>query len=193
MIPTGPALPCPKCKRVLGSDSWHDSASGKCRGCREDFEFFAFPALTAQPKRATAQTALEAEESVCFFHAGNRAEAVCDDCGRLICAVCSIGASGRKVCPSCISATKKAGAPTVVRERMLHDSTALGLTLLPLLVWPLTLVTAPLALGFTIYGWKKPSSLVRGRSRVKLIAAGIIAVVQIGAWVTLGAFLLNKR
>jgi len=194
MTSAGPYLPCPHCRRGLEADSWHDAGSGKCRVCYADFEFVGFPAAVPRPKRvwARAKSAV-AEETVCFFHLQNVADTICAECGRLVCTVCSITVSERVVCPSCVAVPGKADAPAAVRERMLYDSTALGIALLPLLIWPVTLLTAPFALGFTIHGWKKPSSLVRGRSRGRLIAAGIFAIVEIGVWVTLGVFWLVKR
>jgi hypothetical protein len=132
-------------------------------------------------------------ESVCFFHAENRAEAICDGCGRLLCPVCAVPFAGQKLCPTCIATGKATGAPAMIRDRMLWDGTAFALALVPILVWPFTLITAPAALGVVIYGWNKPGSLVRGPSRWRFIVAGILALAQIGGWATLGAMLWLKR
>src|SRR5689334_10642606 len=102
----GVALPCPKCSRTLESDSWHDAQSGLCRRCGTEFEFRAYPALTAGRAKVAAEASVVAEDSVCFFHAGNRAEKICDDCGRLLCPVCVIDFGGRRRCPTCVSAAK---------------------------------------------------------------------------------------
>jgi hypothetical protein len=183
MTPT-PALPCPHCKRVLGPESWIDVRNGVCAKCRTDFEFVPFRALNFTTVRATPQAAVPASDSVCFFHAENRAESVCDSCGRLLCPVCTVPFAGQKLCPVCIAASKRSDAPHGVRERVLYDGLALALAVLP----PLTLVlffvtplTAPVALGLTIYGWRKPGSLVRS-GRVKFIVAGVAAAVQIIWW-----------
>lgn len=182
---SGPALPCPKCKRTLGPESWRDEHHGSCFRCTTDFEFVAFPALHAKRAQVAAQAAVLAEDSVCFFHTENRAEAVCEGCGRMLCAVCTVPFGGRKLCPTCISSSKASDAPAVVRDRVLYDGIALALALAFVLVvtWPITLVTAPVALGYTIYGWRKPSSLVRGPSRIRFIVAGALAVIQIGVWI----------
>jgi hypothetical protein len=180
----GPALPCPSCKRVLEAHSWDDANGGLCRGCQAEFEFFPFPALTAVRTKAVPQSAVLAEDSVCFFHAENRAESICEDCGRLLCSVCTVEFGGRKQCPSCIAASKSSDAAPAVRGRTLYDGIALSLALLPLLVWPLTAVTSGAALGMVIYGWKKPGSIVRGTSRVRLIVAGFFALCEIIAWIS---------
>ena len=66
--------------------------------------------------------------------------------------------------------------------RVLYDGLALAVAVLPLLMWFLTCITAPIALGIVIVGWRKPGSLVQG-SRTKLVIAGVIALIEIGAWI----------
>lgn len=181
----GPALPCPSCKRVLGPESWADAHQGSCARCKTEYELIAFPALYASATRIAAAPAVLAADSVCFFHAENRAEAICDDCGRLLCAVCTVPFAGRRICPTCIAASKSSEAAQVVRDRLLYDGLAISLALVPLLMWPFTLVTAPVAVGVAIYGWNKPASVVRGRSRVRLVIAIIAGLLQIAAWIAL--------
>ena len=183
MIPAV-ALRCPNCKRQLEAHAWHDDSSGECRLCGTSFEFMAFPALTAATTRVAPQAAEVAADSVCFFHAQNRAESICEGCGRLLCAVCAVPFMGQKLCPVCIAtATRKESAPEAVRGRALHDSIALGIAVLPLLIFYLTLVTAPLALGWVVYAWNKPGSLVRGRSRWRLVLAALFAGAEIAGWI----------
>ncbi len=183
---SGAALACPRCKRTLGPDSWADAQHGTCVRCRVEFEFVEFPALNATRAQVTAQAAVLADDSVCFFHAENRAAAICENCGRLLCPVCTVSFAGKKLCPSCIAGTKTSTDSAFTRDRMLFDSLALALAGLPLLIWPFTLLTAPAALGMVIYGWKKPNSLVRGSSRARLIIAAILALLEIAGWITLG-------
>ena len=189
----GPALPCPNCKRVLGPEAWIDATSGVCLRCETSFEFVPFPALTATRARLAPQAAVLAADSVCYFHPENRAEAVCDSCGRLLCPVCNIPFAGQHLCPTCVAATKKSDAAPAVRQRTLYDACALALALMPLLIWPFTAITAPMALGVVIYGWRKPGSIVRGASRVRFVLAGILALAQIGVWVTVLTSLWLRR
>ena len=189
---SGPALSCPSCKRTLGPESWISEHQGRCARCEAEFDFQPFPALKASRVKIAPEAAVLSADSVCFFHAENRAAAICDGCGRLLCPVCAVPFAGQKLCPSCIAAGKTTGAPTMIRDRMLWDGTALACALVPLLIWPFTVVTAPVALGLVIYGWNKPGSLVRGPSRWRFIVAGIVSLAQIGGWVTLGAMLWLK-
>ena len=51
------------------------------------------------------------------------------------------------------------------------------------MIWPLTIIAAPAALGMVIYGWKKPCSLIHGRRRWKQILAAVAALAEIAAWI----------
>lgn len=185
----GTALACPSCRRALETDSWHDASHGTCRRCAVDFEFRAFPAFAASRAHASAIAAELEADSVCFFHAQNRAEAICEECGRLLCSVCSIPFAGRKLCPSCVAATRVSGAAEVATHRTLWDGIALTVAFVPLFVWPLTIVTAPVALGLVVHGWRKPGSLVRRNPRARLVVAAVLALLQIGGWITALGFL----
>jgi hypothetical protein len=184
------ALACPSCKRVLEADAWRDTAGGECRACNT--EFFAFPALYATRGAVAPQTAAPAADSTCFFHPENRTEAVCEQCGRFLCAICAVPFAGQKVCPTCISAQRNSGAAPAVRERTLFSSAAVSLAILPLIAWPVTLVTAPIVLGLACYGWNTPGSLVRGRGRWKLVVAGVFALAEIAGWITFFSFLHQR-
>ena len=131
------------------------------------------------------------ENATCYHHAENQAEAICEGCGRFLCSVCAIRFAGRLLCPGCIQAATKTDV-NAVGSRVLYEGIALALALLPILVWPTTLVTAPLALGTVIHAWKKPRSLVQGGS-TKLVLAGVLALVEIAAWVILFLTLWLKR
>lgn len=176
----GPALPCPQCRRVLEPISWHAENRGACWHCRTDFDFVGFPQLTAARARPMAKAVLLADSATCFYHSTNQADAACENCGRFVCSVCAIDFGGRRVCPPCIAAIKTDDVQHVTR-RTLYDGIALGLAALPLLVWPVTIVTAPAALGCVIFGWRKPQSLV-APGRVKLVAAALLALIQMSAW-----------
>ena len=178
------ALRCPSCKRLLEVHSWSDDSSGECRLCGTSFEFIAFPALTAGATRIAPQVADVTADSVCFFHPQNRAESICEGCGRLLCTVCAVPFMGQRLCPVCIAAAaRKESASVAVRGRVLHDSIALSLAVLPLLMFFFTLVTAPLAFGWVVYAWGKPGSLVRGPSRWRLVVAALFAVAEMAGWV----------
>jgi hypothetical protein len=178
------ALPCPTCKRSFEAIDWIDANHCRCRKCEADFDFFPFPALVATRDVVKPQAVAVAEDSTCFFHAENQAEKLCDSCGRFLCAVCAVPFASKTLCPGCIAASKNEDVQFVA-SRSLPGGAALALVLLPMLIWPFTLLTAPIALYIAITGWKKPRSLVRP-GRGKIVVAGILALIQIGGWVFIG-------
>ena len=182
---------CPGCKHLLRSEFWLNDRQARCPFCSTDLEFVPFPALTAAHTVARPAAASLGEDATCFFHATNRAEAVCSGCGRLLCSVCAVDFAGQCLCPSCI-AGRSAAKPDTVKSRILWDSCALMLAGLPVLMWPLTIVTAPTAVGLAIYGWNKPCSLVRG-SKIRLLAAMILGGLQIAGWCIGIVALLSRR
>ncbi len=177
------SLRCPSCKRLLDEASWSDSHQGVCRSCTKDFELISFPAFENTGSVARGGAVQIAEDATCYFHTSNRADHICEGCGRFLCPVCSIDYGGRRICPGCIS-QKHTKTAEGEQSRVLYDQIALGLAAVPLLIWFFTCVTAPVALGMVIYAWKKPSSLVAG-NRTRLVIAGLLSVAQIVGWIIL--------
>jgi hypothetical protein len=66
-------------------------------------------------------------------------------------------------------------------HRNLYDAIALYVALLPILFFPVTLVTAPMAIYLVIRHWSSPGSLVP-RTRIRFVAAALIALVQLTGW-----------
>src|SRR5208282_2647049 len=184
-------LPCPSCGRTLGDLSWHDSEGGTCRSCLKDFEFMGFPELGVKRPGATPKAVVLPEHATCFHHPENQAEVVCEGCGRFLCSVCAVNFGGRMICASCI----KAGLETdtrSIKSRVLFDGIALSVALFPIIFWPATLVSAPVALGTAIYGWRQPPSLV-SPGRAKLVFAALLALAQIAGWVALFMWLWLRK
>lgn len=172
-------LDCPKCRRNVPEAYRREEVDTTCPLCRTEFEFHVFPAMTAS-RAALRARAVEPGEATCFFHETNRAESVCEACGRFVCAVCSVDFANRKLCPGCLEQRgRKQHVPE--NHRVLYDSSAVALAILPLLMWPLTFLTAPATLGFVVYGWRQPNSLL-GVSRAKFIIAALVALLQMAAW-----------
>ncbi len=185
-----PKLACPSCRRTVPEVYWQDVEIVRCPSCANEFEQLRFPALTAPPRVAWA--ALPAgSEATCFFHAHNRAEAACDGCGRYVCAVCRVPVAGQHYCPACLEGrAERRKLPE--NHRVLYGHIALVLAILPLLLWPITLLTAPASIGFVIAGWKKPGSLVRKWRKHVLIIACIIASLEVAVWIfVFGAIILK--
>jgi hypothetical protein len=177
---TASKLACPKCRRTVPEVYWQGVDLVRCPSCEGEFEQIRFPALAAarQVDHATTPTLGEAN---CYFHTQNRAEAACDGCGRYVCAVCRVPFAGQHFCPSCLE-NRADRRKLPENHRVLYDHIALVMALVPLILWPFTLVTAPAALGFCFYAWKRPGSIVTRRKKLRIVAAGILASLQIGGW-----------
>jgi len=183
-------LECPKCRITVPEVYWQGMDVVRCPSCFIDFEQLRFPALAAA-RRVDRAATLATGEANCFFHAQNRAEVACDGCGRYICAVCRVPFSGRQFCPSCLE-TRAERRKLPENHRVLHGHVALVLAVLPLLVWPVSLITAPAALGLCFYGWKKPGSLLPHAGKTRFVIAGIFAILEIGVWLLIFGRLLLR-
>lgn len=179
------APPCPKCKVPLSGIG--GGGEGVCGACATTLQVVLFPARRRAKPVARAVRSLDGD-ATCFFHVQNQAAAVCDSCGRYVCAVCEVpGEEGRRLCPPCVSSGRKKVVEKA-DEVVTYDTIASSLTIMPLLFWPFTVITAPAALCLAIYGWKKPRSLVRPGS-ARLVVAIIIATLEISGWVGVGVAL----
>ncbi len=180
-------LACPTCARTEGLE-WKADTEAHCVLCRADFSLIPLARFSRPRPVARPQAVRVDGEAVCYFHAANQAEKVCEACGRFLCPVCAVPYTGRLLCPPCIKSGREK-QETMIPHRTLYGNSALALAFFPLLAWPFTCVTAPAALALAIYGWRQPRSLVApGRS--KLLLAAFLAFLQIGGWLTGLGYLL---
>lgn len=155
-----------------------------CPNCKVQVKVNIFPAMYEQTVIArTGEGLLENREAGCFFHPAKKAVVPCEICGRFLCALCDIEFNNQHVCSSCLEAgKKKRKIKNLENRRVLYDTIALSLAVLPiLLVWP-TIITAPASIYFSIHHWKSPSTIIP-RTKVRFILAGILSVMQIAGWV----------
>jgi hypothetical protein len=84
----------------------------------------------------------------------------------------------------------KLSALETTRRR--YDSIALAVATLPVvMIWP-TPVTAPIALYLCVSHWNDPAGILP-RTRWRSIAAFLIALIQILAWLLLIAYVVANR
>jgi DNA-directed RNA polymerase subunit M/transcription elongation factor TFIIS len=184
--------PCPKCQAYLPPRADNRLELFACPGCGSQVAAATFPALYRPTATGRAgETLLADSDAGCFYHPQKKATVVCDHCGRFLCALCDVAFVGEHLCPPCIAAGRKnARFKELDRQRILYDNVALGLATLPLLVWPFTFVTAPMALFIAMRYWNHPKSIVRG-SRLTALLAILIAAAQVLGWVVLIVFLVT--
>lgn len=185
------AVLCPRCQSSLPGALCNTGSVAHCPACDSAIQVEIFPAFF-KPVGAgqSAETLLEVGVSSCFYHEQKKAVVPCDACGRFLCALCDLDFNGRHLCPACLQSGKKKGdLPELESRRTIYDSAALSTALLPLLIWPLTLVTAPMAIFLAIFSFFRPSSLLP-RTRIRAWLALVFGVLQLGGWIALFVIML---
>ena len=188
-----PLVLCSRCNAPLPENLFNRQELTPCPTCASPVQVEVFPALFRPIAQGRHGEALLLEtESSCFYHPQKKASVPCDGCGRFLCALCDCELHGKHFCPGCLETGRKKGKiKSLENARTLYDSVALSLSLLPLLIFYLTLFTAPAALYVAIRYWNAPRSIVH-RTRIRYIFAIILALLQIGGW-SLGLYFLFRR
>jgi uncharacterized Zn finger protein (UPF0148 family) len=168
-------MPLPKWELVNGG-------TAICPSCGRSNSVRLFPAALAGAAAAShAETALEGE-AACFDHPAKRAVAACRQCGRFVCQLCAVEFSGEVLCPSCVATSSgKARAANSETSRTLYDTWALATPFALVVVWPLTVLSAPAVVALAIMKWTAPISLVR-RNRWRFGVGLAVALLQGVAW-----------
>lgn len=144
---------------------------------------YVFPALYKEITEGSPAEALGMDnQASCYYHPDKKAVIPCSICGRFLCALCDVEFNGKHLCISCLeNSGKNKKIRNLENNRVLYDSVALWVSILPILFIFITVVTAPLAIFMVFRYWKAPTSIVP-RTKIRFIAAFIIAVLQIGGW-----------
>jgi hypothetical protein len=189
------AIRCTECGFPLSNDILEARDFRPCRFCGSETMALVFPAMFASAAvPTTAEMAAGAGDATCFYHLSKRAAAPCSQCGRFLCALCSVQLSGAVWCPECIEAARtRKRVVNLESQRTLHDSIALAVATWPILLffYP-SLITAPAALFFSIFYWKRPTSIVRRHPKFRLVLAIIFSLIQIGLWLAVIIFMIYQ-
>lgn len=160
--------------------------------CSAEVRIYTFPALYRATEGKPAETLLIDAEAGCFYHPQKKATIPCSQCGRFLCSLCDVELSGEHLCPRCIESGKeKKKITTLENRRVLYDDIALSLSILPMLIFYFTLITAPIVLFLSIRYWNAPSSILP-RTKIRFVIAIFFALLQIAGWSILGYFLIHS-
>jgi hypothetical protein len=178
-------VPCARCDSPLPLWELASAGAAVCTSCGSRNTVRVFPALFAAPGApALPESALDGE-AACFDHPSKRAVAACNQCGRFVCALCSVEFGGQVWCPSCVAAGKRSSKAVYLEpSRTLYDSIALAVPLASLIFWPFTILTGPGAVVFSAMTWKRPLSLVRTH-RWRFVVAMLLGVAETIGWIWL--------
>lgn len=186
------AIACLRCHTVLPRGAVNTPAPVPCPACGALTMTAVFPAMFQPVASGSAGERLVAgDEAGCFYHPAKRAATVCEMCGRFLCALCDVDFNGQHCCPSCIErGVQKGKMPSLDSYRMLYDSAALGLAVLPLFFCAFASVaTAPMAVYVALRYWNSPGSII-GRTKIRSVFALALAGAQILVWLILVAWML---
>jgi hypothetical protein len=183
---------CLGCGRNLPPDFENADEFAPCPNCLERVRVFAFPALRRAESVVAAAPTIESGEASCFYHPAKQALVACDSCGRFLCALCDIEMGQSHRCPACLESAKRKGKLDVVQtRRVLYDGLALTVATVPIIFWPLTVVTAPAALYLVVRHWRQPGSILP-RTKIRFVLAAFIAFAQICGWGLLVYYVVSR-
>jgi uncharacterized paraquat-inducible protein A len=171
-------LTCSYCRAPL--PAWHLQTTNleACPRCGTQQWVTAFPAALrdAAPPNL-GQPLRSEEESSCYYHADKEAEVPCDSCGRFLCGLCTISFRGRQLCPSCIDTGLKTEQFGPTRSHYpAYDTIAMLLVILPMIIFPIVVFTAPIALYYGVRALRGPRVPARSTTLRAAIAMGLATV-----------------
>ncbi|MCE1225854.1 MAG: hypothetical protein LWW87_05110 [Geobacteraceae bacterium] len=184
---------CSSCHTPLPAAFCNSGDPIHCPHCATQLQVELFPAIL-RPLHEGGTVGLQVAEgeTSCFYHPDKQAVTICSSCGRFLCSLCEIDLVGRCLCPICLEQGRQnEQLAELVNKRTLHDSIALNISILPLLFWPFTLISAPVSFYLALRGWNKPSSILP-RTKIRLVLALLFSVLQMIGWAALGVFLFQK-
>ena len=177
-------LNCTNCKAPLGVEAVNIHAMTACGACSALLRVDVFPAINRPLPVGRSGAALQLDkEAGCFYHPRKKAVVPCSVCGRFLCALCDVTLNGQHLCPVCLEKGKTRGEiKNLENHRTCYDTIALTLATVSILIYWLTIFTAPLVIYLTVRHWKSPTSIIP-RSKIRFILAFLIAGVQIAGWI----------
>ena len=188
------SITCPKCAAVLTTEIFTSITGSSCPQCGLIMTGRLFPRFfKSHDNQANGIEVASDNESSCFFHPNKLAVSHCSECGRFLCALCELNIEDRTICPTCLEKLdREKKVKTFTNRVTFWDSIVLSLAILPMLFWPVTLVTAPLTFIFIWRHFKETKQYLIPRNRWRFYVAGMVAGMQITGWTVLAILLLER-
>jgi len=186
-------ISCTKCQAPILAGYYNSRDLIPCPTCDVPLKIDVFPAFYRGLRPGKEGEALTDDQASCFYHPQKKAVVPCDYCGRFLCALCDVELGGKHLCPACVETGKKKGRiVNLDRHRVLYDGVALRLALFPMIIFYITIVTAPIAIYLSIRHWNSPMSAI-GRTKVRFVLAIVISGLQILAWTVGLIYFISRR
>lgn len=190
-------LRCGACEAGLGTPEGTGGKILPCPVCRQTSRVWSFPALFQDSRADAGQRLLEEGQSSCMNHPQKQAVAVCDGCGKFLCALCDVDWNGEHLCTACIQHRKQSDHEGAYQTAYIHyDSVALGVVLLSLMMmsfFGLGGLIAPITFYIAWRYWRVPWRPVphrKWRMALAVILANLVFITWLGFLVYLLANIL---
>ena len=169
---------CEKCSARLAVNEL--DIFSRCPRCRTIQKVVLFAALEKEYEKGVEAEAVLEDNAACLNHPDKAAAALCDSCGAYICNLCEIAVEEQHLCPGCFN-NNFSKIATLNKRTVLHDSCALNIAVLSILVWPISIFTAPFTIGWSLFYWNKVKTPYR-RSKWRFVVACLLASIQLIGW-----------
>ena len=169
---------CEKCSARLAVNGL--DIFSRCPECRTTQKVVLFSALEKEPEKGVLAEAVVEDNAACINHPDKAAAVLCDGCGAYICTLCEIAVEEQQLCPTCFN-NRLSDFSTINKKTVLHDAHALSLSFFAILVGPIALILAPIAIGMILFYWNKVNTPYP-RSKWRFIVAFIIALLLFIGW-----------
>ena len=175
---------CTKCNASLPNLAINTYTPAVCPSCNVALRADVFPALfRATPSGQVGDPLQVDKEAGCFYHPRKKAAVHCSACGRFLCTLCDVPLNGRHLCPACLETGKtKRKIKNLENHRTCYDTIALLVAAVPILIYWITIFSAPLVIFLTVRYWNAPTSIIP-RTKIRFILASAIAGLQIFGWI----------
>lgn len=184
---------CPNCTYPLDAELYNQTTDLiECNSCHSKITVQALPALYRKVVKSAEGLKAQLDDAVCFYHAKKKAEQLCNDCGRFLCGLCTLPIGEELLCSSCLELRRKQefGQHQLKPRQMRYDKLAIGLTIIPLIIYfPITIITAPAALFISIRFWRKKLEFAPGM-RGRMVFSLIFSSLLIIGWIFLISFMI---
>ncbi len=182
---------CPSCNFLISDEPFQPNGI-VCPRCNSRIEPSLFPALLLQKQSHQHQMVI-ADEAACYFHADRVATFACSRCGRFLCPLCRIAWPGEDICAPCLEvATAGKQATQLASNRFHFDSLALTLSTAPILGGFISILTAPIALGFALFTFRKECS-VAPRGKIRFLLAILCSAATIAGWALFFVYVFRRN
>jgi len=176
----GPRLRCSKCQVFFKSEDLGPDEDAVCSGCHAKYRLKVFPAFARKPVTLSDQDVLPLDDAHCYRAEDRRAVTKCDDCGRGVSEFMKVSLGANTVtCLTCLHEHREDGDELLLAtRRTATDNRAFLLAALPLIVLPVTLISAFIALFFIVKDWSNVAwrMEVQGRSWSRCDAARFLGL-----------------